>query len=397
MKQVVIVGGGYAGLRLARRLSKRRDIVITLINDSIDFRYCPTLYRTATGFKKGISRISIEWILLNISNVDFVVGRVVGIDENRRQVRLQSGQEIMYDYVVFGLGSVTSYFGIEGMHEHAFGVKSLDEIEQLRLHLHKKAIDSNQSSHNYVVIGAGPTGVEVAGSLGQYLNRIYRNHKSNRRKVNILLVEAAPRVLPTLSERAAKAASKRLGELGVEVMTGVIVKKDTLHTLYTANGSIQVDTVIWTAGTANNPFFTQFPNIFTLDKRGRVVVDTHLSVSPRIYVVGDNAAVQYVGLALSAIRHADYVAKDIISRLKSGNSRPKFKPKLPVNVIPIGERWAVLQYGWFVASGRLFGLIRKVADLIGYSDVMGLGKALTIWGNDTRLEDACQICHQRNS
>jgi NADH:ubiquinone reductase (H+-translocating) len=398
MKHVVILGGGFAGVRLARKLSKNKNINITLVNSSPDFKYCPALYRAATGHKIGTARLSLEWMLLDCARVDIVTDIVISCDPETKIVKLAGGRKIAYDFAVFALGSITTYFNIDGLHEHSFGVKSAEEVIELRNHLHEKILNSSDTEANYVVVGAGPTGVELAAALGNYVKQIAKKHSKTQNKISIWLVEAAPRVMPQMSEKASKVVYKRLLSQGVKILTDTMVKSETLHNLKTSTATIKTHTVIWTAGTTLNPFFTngdQAKN-FKLSKRGRVVVDKHLQAQKDVYVIGDNAATNFSGLAITAIRHADYVAKDLSRRISGRHRKPHIERK-PIQVVPVGGRWAILQYGPLNISGLLISGLRRLADYVGYGDIMGYLRALTIWTNSERQEDACDICHGNNS
>ncbi len=394
MKHIVIVGGGFAGVRLARKLKNTKETSVTLINESPDFRYYPALYRAATGYKMGTARLPIEWMLLDASNVDLVVGSVSSIDEQARTISLENGDIVNYDYAILALGSVTTYFNIVGVHEHSFGIKSVSEIIELRQHLHQKISAKETIESNYVIIGAGATGVELASALGAYLKKISKKHKFKNHKISIWLVEAAPRVMPQMSERASKIIERRLRKLGVNVQLNTVVEKETLHTLKTSTGNIKTHTVIWTAGSTINEFYSkQKTGIFNFDKKGRVIVNKRLQTSDRVYVIGDNASLSS-GLALGAIQHANFVSKDILRRIKS-KKRTFYKLKKPVQVVPAGRNWAILQYGKLVLSGRIIGYVRKIADYLGYSDIMGPIRAVTIWTNSDKSEDQCSICHTK--
>lgn len=394
MKHVVIAGGGFAGVRLARQLRKYpNDVTVTLINKTDDFRYSPALYRVASGFKVGIARIPIEWMLLDAENVNFVQGVVKKIDSRAQEFSLEDGRKIHYDYAVCSLGMVTTFFGIKGIGEHSFGVKSTDEIRQLKEHIHHSVTEERDSVQNYVVIGAGPTGVEVAANLGRYIQSIKKKHRYRHSTAQVHLVEAAPRVLQQMSERASKKAMRELHRRGVHVMTNTKVTSETSKNLRTSEGTILTENVIWTAGMANNPFYTDNPKEFQIVERGKVKVDGHLQVPPHknIYVCGDNAATSFSGLAYTAVAHGNYLAKDIIRRIR-GKHRPTHTDDYPIQIVPVGTI-SILQYRNITISGSLVTIIRRLADLVGYSDVMGLQRALTIWRNDERLEEpACAKC-----
>jgi NADH dehydrogenase len=392
MKNIVIAGGGFAGIRLARKLRKQKDIRITLINDLEDFRYSPALYRAVTGFKMGIARLPIEWMLIDSSNVSVVVGRIIDIDQDKKQLKLEDGQKIDYDEVVFALGAVNSYYGIEGLDEYSYGVKTVREAIELKGHIHDSLTQGAKAAdENFVIVGAGPTGVELAGALSAYLLGVAKKHKLKHQHVKIHLVEADPRILPQMSELASRKVSRRLAKLGVDTLVNTAVQSETLSELKTSVGMIKSRNVVWAAGTQNNPFFKEHPRVFTLDKRGYVAVNKHLQAGPNIYVCGDNASTIYSGLAETAVQHANFIAKDIMARIHN-TDRPKHYEKASMQVIPVGSRWAVFQYRSLVLSGRLVSLIRRVADISGYTDVLGPIKAMTVWANSDRSEDDCPIC-----
>lgn len=393
MKQIVIVGGGFAGVRAARKLKKEKDVSITLINDSEDFRYCPALYRAATGFKMGTARLPLEWMLLDSQNADLVVGKAKKINKRRKEIVLEDSSKYKYDYAVFALGSVTTYFNIEGLHEHSYGIKTSDEVVKLRQHLHGKVAKKSQLEENYVIVGAGPTGVELAGALGGYLKRITKKHKAKKHGINIWLIEAAPRILPQMNEQASKMTYKRLKTLGVKIALDTKVKSETLHTLKTSEGSIKTHTVIWTAGTVNNPFFAKNKDTFKLNERNKVLVDEHLQAHLDVYVVGDNAATRFSGTAQTAIKHGNFIAKELSARVHN-RARPDSYESRPVQIVPVGKAWAIMQYRRIVLHGRVISWLRKLADYIGYSDVLGYFRALTIWSHSEKTEDGCKVCRK---
>lgn len=393
MKHLVIAGGGFAGARLARLLGKQKDLTITLINDSPDFRYSPALYRTVTGIKLGTARLPLEWMLLDANNINIVTGKVKKIHRDSKRLKLEDGQTIEYDYAVLALGSVTTYFGISGLDTHSFGVKSFEEVAELRHHIHSKLTDRDVKEQNYVIAGAGPTGVEVAGGLGNYLKKINKKHKIRKSKVNIYLVEAGPRILPQLTERGSRLAQKRLEKLGVTILTNTAVKSETVNNLRTSAGPIKTHNVIWTAGTTNNPFFRENEMMFEFDQRGKVVANKRLQVDSGLYVCGDNVSTPFSGLAQTAIQHANFIAKDIKSRL-SKKKRKVQKDRSPITVIPIGSAYSILRYRKLTLHGRYISLIRRVADIVGYTDVMGPLRALTIWSNSDKTEEHCRVCNR---
>lgn len=391
MKNIIIAGGGFAGVRLARKLRKNKDVHVTLINNSPVFRYSPALYRAVTGFKLGVARIPLEWMLLDTPNITLKIGEVTSINSHTKSIIVDDKESIEYDKVVFALGSVTTFFGIPGLHEYSYGVKSPEEVSLLKQHIHSSLIHENKDHVDFVVIGAGPTGVELAGALGVYLRQIAKRHRVNNSNIGVHLIEAGPRILPQMGERAAKMAHKRLTKLQVNISTNTVVKSESKDSLKTSLGSLKTDNVIWTAGTANNPFFAKHPEVFTFDKRGKVIVNEHLQVARDIYVCGDNASTPYSGLAFTAVKHADYIANDL-RKILLRKSRSGIKARVPIQVVPVDSKFAVLQYRKISLGGRTVGILRRMADIVGYTDVLGYLRAFTIWSNDEATEESCTIC-----
>ena len=391
-RHVLILGGGFAGLRTVRNLRKYpKHIDVTLITDSTTFRYSPALYRSATGFRMRESIIPISKIVKKYANINLVHQKIESIDRTKKIVKTIDGKTYSYDKVVLCLGVVTSYFGIPGLDEYSFNIKTPEGLQKLKTHLHKTLSDTGAPDTNYVVVGGGPTGVELSAALARYLKNIVRRHKVKNHSISIELIEAAPRLLPALNERASFLTARRLSKLGVEIMVGEAVKGETRATIKLAERSIPSHTVIWTAGVTNNPFFKQNLNEFSLNERGKVVVNEYMQVDEDTYVIGDNAGTPFGGLAQTAIRDANYTSKQIIRQFK-GRPLYSYKQKKPTNIVPAGEYWSILQYNNFVIGGKIPALLRSLADLIGYTDIMGFASAYLIWRRRPQSEEKCRVC-----
>lgn len=393
MKHVVIAGGGFAGVRLARKLRKNKQIAITLVNESEDFRYSPALYRAATGFKVGTARIPLEWMLIDAGNVNVVYDKAKTIDPAKKTLQLASGELLQYDYAVCALGMTTSYFNIDGVADHAFGVKSIKEILSLKQHIHDTLAGKTEKKQNYVVIGAGPTGVEVAATLGIYVQNVMKKHHIKKAKAEVFLIEAGPRILPQMGEKASIKGQKELEKRGVTVLTNTKVTAETDLNLYTSNGNIATKNVIWTAGATNNPFYSENSRHFSFDEHGKIRVNNRLQTHTNVYVAGDNANTQFSGLAYTAVHHGNYLARDIQARMH-GKKRKTYADPYPLQIVPVGKI-SIFQYRKFILTGRPVNIMRRFADFVGYSDVLGPLKALTIWQNSERLEDEwCKTCRR---
>lgn len=388
--RVVIVGGGFGGIKAALDLSKDPQFRITLVTDKDHFLYYPALYGTATGHNHRESVVALDYIFRNHPQVNVVIDTVTGIDEHQKAV-IGKKQSYHYDNAILAMGVVTTYFGIPGLAENSFGIKSESEVAKLKAHFHDELIQDKHLDKNYIVVGAGPTGIELSAALMIYLDRIAKNHKVKHSKIRISLVEAAPRILPRMSEKASKKVLRELVSIGVRVLTDKKVEAASHDDLTISGKKVPSETVIWTSGVINHPFFKAHEHIFCLAKNGRVEVDENLRAAPNIYVIGDNAATPYTGLAQTALYDGQYVAHHLRN---IAHSRPlkRYKARKPPVVIPVGEYWAIFEWGPIVFGGFIASLIRKAADLIGYHDLLPIGYALDTWRAQLLYEESCDSC-----
>lgn len=387
------MGGGFGGVKAALELSPCRDFDVTLISDHQDFRYYPTLYRVATGGSREIASIPLKEIFDGHA-VKLAIESAAKIDRDSRTVTTLSGKKFAYDYVIIGLGVVTNYFGIKGLKENSFGIKTLAEAQNLRDHLHRQLVEENQPDLNYVIVGGGPTGVELAGSLSSYIRHIMQKHGLPKKAVNIELVEAEPRLLPRLPRKYSKAVQKRLKKLGVRIFLNQKVESQTADELIINGRPLRSHTVVWTAGVACHPFFKS--NHFNLDVHGKVLVDQYLQTEPGIYVVGDNAATPYSGMAQTALRDGSFVGKHLV-RMQNFEDVAAYTPKKPVYITPVGKRWAALIWGNLQAYGWSGWVLRAAADWVGYRDLQPFLPASKRWLALANHEESCAVCFKKTS
>lgn len=391
-RRILIVGGGFAGVRVARQLARRRDLQITLVSQDTYFAYYPQLYHAATGgSRSGVSIPLIE--LLGGSKIRIVQDKAMALDTKSCTLIGTSGTIYYYDELVLALGSITNYFGIAGLKNFAYDIKTIAGAEAFKEHLHHELVERHKPEIHYIIIGGGATGVELSAALGEYLRRIIKLHGIKKPKYSVELIEAAPRILPHSSARYARKVEQRLAKLGVKVITGSSVVGETAEGLQMKGKTIETQTVVWTSGVANNPFFADNASQFELAKNGRIVVNDHMESSPHVYVIGDNADSQYAGLAETAINDGNFVARDI-QRKSHGSSRPAYRQKAPASVIPVGSNWAAAKVGPFTFYGYAGWLIRRLADLIAYRDIESTSRALRVWLGETTHEDDCATCLQ---
>ena len=387
--KVVIVGGGFGGVRMALSLANKKNLSVRLISNQPYFEYHAALYRSATGRSPLEVAILLKEFFGYAKNVEVVEDTVVDIDNKSKHVTGESGSRYEYDTVVFALGSVTQYYGIKGLTKYAYSIKTIQEALKLKRTLHQQLLD-DQPEQNYVVVGAGASGVELAAELTSYLKRIRKKHRITK-KFRVELVEAGPRAVAAMPESFSTAVEKRLKKLGVKTMYKTAVKAETIDSIQLTKGPLRSHTVIWTAGVANNPFYSQFPKLFATTPAGRVVVDAQLQAAPNIFVIGDSAQTQYSGLAQTALHDASFVGSNLVRSVK-GKPPRVYEPKRPVYASPVGPRWAAVLWGRVQINGRLGWLLRRLADLRLYLAFLPPAKALAVWRYGHKDEEICPIC-----
>jgi NADH dehydrogenase len=386
--KVVIVGGGFGGIKAALELADDRRFDITLISDHDDFRVYSTLYHVASGGSRKVASIPLTEVF-SAKHVEVVIDQVTKLDRDKKTVTTKKGHTYPYEALILGLGVMTNYFGITGLQEFSYGIKTLTDAEELKAHLHQQLCDDKQFDHNYVVIGGGPTGVELAGALPHYIKSIAKNHGIKQRKVHVDLVEAAPRLVPRMPKDISRAITRNLRKQGVKIYTKTAVQAQTADALMVNNKPIRSHTVIWTAGVTNNPFFKE--QNFQLTRSGKVRVDQFLQAEMGIYVIGDNADTPYSGMAQTALYDGKFVAQNL-QRIASKQAPKPYTAKKPIYVLPAGPHWAAVLWGNIRIFAWLGWMLRSAADLLLYRDYLPIMKAAQRWTDMENQEDFCPHC-----
>lgn len=386
--KVVIVGGGFGGVKTALELLDENSIDITLVSDSKDFHYHPALYHAATGGYHAQSLIPLSDIF-QTKPLHLIYAQAEKIDRENKKIITDSGQHISYDKLVLALGSITNYFHIKGLARYSYGIKSFEEASELKEHLHEQLIVNREPDINYVVVGAGPSGVELAGALPVYIKHLMKKHKIKHSALHIDLVEAAARVLPSMPKDFSKAVARRLRHLGIKLYLNKKVEGETADSLIIDGRPLTSRTVVWTAGVQNNSFFGE--NDFNLNEKGKVVVNEYLEAETDVLVLGDNAATIYSGMAQTAIHDGVFAANNI-KRAQTGRQLRSYKPKRPVYVISAGRHWAAVLWGKIRIYGPVGWMLRRAADFIAYRDVETWWKASRQWRAGNIEEENCPYC-----
>jgi NADH dehydrogenase len=359
--RVVIIGGGFAGVHAAKALANS-PVDVTLIDRRNHHTFQPLLYQVASAVLTPSDIASpIRTVLGHACNVEVVMDEVVNFDMQTRQVVLESGIRLQYDYLIVATGATHSYFGHDEWEEHAPGLKTIDDALEIRRRVllafelaERDALETGtHPALNFAVIGAGPTGVELAGAIAEmsrlFLSQDFRH--IDLLKTRTMLIEAGPRVLPAYPEDLAQKAVEQLRRLGVEVMTSTQVQ-DVQSGFVLVNDGKRINTVVtlWAAGVAASPL-GKLLGVET-DRRGRVVVDPTLSPPdhPEILVCGD--LVNFVqdgselpGVAQTAMQMGTHAGQMILRDLK-GKPRIHFHYFDKGDMATIGRFSAVARIKW---------------------------------------------------
>jgi len=382
--RVVIVGGGFGGLSAARALAPVA-VDVTLIDRHNYHLFQPLLYQVATAaLAPNTIAAPIRAILRAQHNATVLMETVTGIDTAGRVV-LIGEQRLAYDFLIVATGARHAYFGHDEWEKFAPGIKTLSDALSIRQHI-LSAFEAAEISYdpgerrrllNFVLVGAGPTGVELAGAIAELakasLVHDFRNiDPSNAR---IILIEAGPRVLPTLSERSSAAARRALERLGVEVRVGEAVTVCDADGVDVGGERIEARTILWAAGVAASlaAKWLDAP----ADRAGRVVVREDLSVPgyPEIFAIGDTCLSQswdgkYApGIAPAAKQMGAYAARVIRARVEGASPPPPFRYHHDGSLATIGRNNAVADFGRMTLSGWPAWLVWSLAHiffLIGF-------------------------------
>ncbi len=398
--RIVIIGGGFGGIRTALNLAEENDerLKITLISDNPHFEYHAALYRVVTGRSPQEVCIPLHEVFAG-KNVEVVQDSIASLDLKKKIATGKTGTKYEADYLVLALGSETSYFGIEGLQEQAYGFKSIEEALTLKAHIHTKleelakiADPKARMPYHIVVVGGGASGTELASELAVYTKNLARMHKVLPTLITINLIEAGPRILPGLPEDISNEALKALHRLGVNVFLNEAIMKENFGKVTLKNMAMDTDTVIWTAGVMPNRLYKETKG-FLYDKRGKVTVDSYLQPdgNKNIFVIGDAASTTYSGMAQTAIHDGKFVADVILARQDHEKS-PRYVPQPPAYCIPLGPGKALFLKGGVRLYGSLGWLMRRYIDYKYFASILPPAQARLAFKSGETISETCPIC-----
>jgi NADH dehydrogenase len=381
---VVIIGGGFGGLKTARSL-RRANVRITLIDKANHHLFQPLLYQVATaGMTAEEIAVPIRSVVRKQPNVQVLLGEVTRADLDKKVVYLSDGAEIAYDYLVVAAGARTNYFGHDDWAEHTVGLKSIEDAFEIR----RRVLTAFEAAERepdrakrralltFVVIGGGPTGVELAGALSELTRAVLARdfRLVHAEDIRVMLLEAGPRLLAPFHESLSANAAEELQRLGVEVRLGTAVTDITPEGLRTASEDIPATLTCWAAGVAPQPL-AQALGLAT--RRGLVEVTPDCSAPgrPEVFAIGDIASFipegstkPLPGLAPVAMQQGVHVARSI-ERSVRGEAREPFRYLDKGNMATIGKSRAVLEFKGLRMTGLLAWLawiVVHIYYLIGF-------------------------------
>jgi NADH dehydrogenase len=381
--RVVVVGGGFGGLTAARRIA-RLPVQVTVIDRKNHHTFQPLLYQVATaGLSPGEIAAPIRWILRAYPNVEVLLEEVRDFNLEQRQVITNEGV-LSYDYLVVASGATHAYFGHQDWEPLAPGLKTIEDALEIRRRVllafelaeRQATADGEPPVLNFAVVGGGPTGVELAGTLAEISRHVLAHEfrAIDPKKTRVLLLEGGPRVLPAYSEELSRKAQQQLEHLGVEVRTSQAVTRIEPGVVWTGDTRIPAPVILWAAGVAASPLGRKLG--VPVDRAGRVSVQRDLSIAghPEVFVIGDLAALQdengkwLPGVAPVAMQQGEWVARTIARDLEH-QPRRDFRYNDKGSLATIGRAAGVAQIGRWQLSGYfawLAWLFIHIFFLIGF-------------------------------
>jgi NADH dehydrogenase len=380
---VVIIGAGFGGLYAALHLAKER-VRITIVDRTNHHNFQPLLYQVATaGLSPGEIAAPIRGIFRGYDNVTVLLEEALDFDLERRILQT-SEQQIPYDYLIVAAGATHAYFGHDEWEPYAPGLKTIEDALEIRrrvllaFELAERQAVAHESTEplNFVVVGGGPTGAELAGTLAEICRHVLAHEfrSIDPSRAHIMLLEGGPRVLPSYAEDLSRSAERQLKHLGVDVRTNAMVTSVEPGAVMVGDQRIIAPVILWCAGVAASPLGRKLGA--PTDRNGRVMVQPDLSISnhPEVFVVGDLATLKGAdgnplpGLAAVALQEGTYVGK-LISGEVRGKARKPFKYWDKGSLATIGRAAAIAQIGKIHISGFiawLAWLFVHIFFLIGF-------------------------------
>lgn len=422
--RIVILGGGFGGVAAARTMAKKlkreKGVRITLIDKKTVHVFNPLLYEVATAFvehdETGSAKLFRSGVAVELRpmlarwDVDFIHAAITGIDWTARTVALDGHEDVGFDRIVIALGSETNFYGIEGLEKNAATLKSVEEADALRKHVHEHlhlTEHGEEERFDTIIGGAGATGVELAGELMLFLRKHMAKGHIEAKDVNIALIQAAPKVLPAMPDPFPAWALERLQRLGIKVFLDTAISSVSQHEVTicprplregeTAANlvcdlggapemTLKGDIIVWTGGIKGGSVLGALD--VPLEGRGgriKVTADFRVPERAHAWAIGDCIELDdpktgrpVPWLAQAAIAEGKSVARQIVASVMGGEARPFEFREFPT-IVTVGGKWAVVNLAGRRLRGRFVWFLRGAADFRYFLSILPFWRAVEVW------------------
>ena len=406
-KKIVILGGGFGGIKAAFALHKKLKRLrlldryeIILVDKNSYHTYTPTLYEVATTSKNTANQVRLQQIvtfplkkILGGKKITIIQATVTNVDLAEGDIHFQNKDKLKFDYLILALGSEVNYFNIPGLKENSFALKSFQDAIRLRDAIWNKVDGHDNRKEIQIVIGGGgSTGVELSGEIQEWLGELKKPFPN--RKVSVSIVEASPSIMLGFPESVVKKIEGRLKKFGTEIIAGEPISKALPDKVVLKSGrEVPYDILIWTGGVKASSILSNVP--VKKEARGRVEVtgkmeclpqSEDLKIASKIYGLGDAicfydpvSGKPMPGVARAALSHANVVAHNIWCDLMENSEHRAYKAKTYPYVVPVGGKWAVAKVGSVIISGFWGWILKELVEINYLISIMPFWKALKIW------------------
>lgn len=413
VKNIVILGAGFAGLAAAQSLQKglqNSNHKIILIDESDTHLYRADLYEVATAFNKKVTQECLTRLketvatplkqLVNTAKINFLCDKVLDIDAKTQTIKLQKNKSLKYEYLIVTLGSTTNFFKIPGLEKHSFPLKTMKDGLKINCHLDQyfQNTRKNAAAKNPVHItigGGGATGVELAGELTKLATLLSKKYNFPRQKIFIQIIEGTNK-LAALNEKGTKIIKSRLEKRGVKIYFNHYITKVTEKEIFlkksTTTKKIPSNILVWTGGVQVNPVVKK--SLGSANFKGAIAVNRFLQSKkhPNLFAAGDNAyfpnpenpAQRLPMLANIAVDQGKIIAKNILNLIRHHELAPYKYQKAPY-IIPVCGRYAILSSGRKIYRGRFLWYFRRLLALNYSLSILPLAKAFRKWNHGTKI------------
>ena len=414
MIKILILGGGFGGIRCALDLERKfamslskNEAEITLIDRNSYHLFTPAIYEVASayGIKKDAFAVQLKKTvcipyadIFTGKKINFLAGEIVDVNLISKRVMTRGGRVLEYDHLVIGLGSEVYDYNIPGVTEYAYQFKNLSDallINQKLEELSEQFVGGQRTEpFSFIICGGGFTGVELAAELGCCSGAIKQKCKLKGRCSTISLFEAGPKILPAITEKERKIVKQRLTKLGVIIMENAIIEEVSSNSVKLKNGQkVEGDLVIWTAGIRANRMLAGIDGL-PLSANGKIIVESNLVVKgfDNVYGIGDSIEFidpenqrQIPGLAYIAIDEGKIAAKNIYNRVYKKKLQ-SYKPFYGVYVLPVGGKYAISHlFGGVMIKGFLGWLGRVAIDIRYFLSILPVQKAFKLYWEEVSI------------